>query len=251
MESITIYRNMVDSVRNLDQADFQPIVMAIFDFALDGKEPENLTPMQYAVFNMTRVNIEKSNERRRNKVEYEKKRRERRKAEREALKSNDVDLCGQCVDKRGQNVDSAWTSVDNESNSVYKRVDKEKEKEKEKEKVKEKEKEKEKENEKVNNSSNNIYMCGENAPTQTPRKKFIKPTVEEVRNYCIERKNNVNPEKFIDFYESKDWYIGKNKMKDWKAAVRTWEGRNSNGYANSISNRVDVVDSWLTGGAND
>lgn len=241
MESITIYRNMVDSVRNLDQADFQPIVMAIFDFALDGKEPENLTPMQYAVFNMTRVNIEKSNERRRSKAEYEKKRRERKKAEREAIKSNSVD--------------NAWTSVDNESKCVDKRSDKEKEKVKVKEKVKENEKEKEKEKVKEKeskNNSNNIYICGEKISPQTPRKKFIKPTVEEVRNYCIERKNNVDPEKFIDFYESKDWYIGKNKMKDWKAAVRTWERSNtSSGYMNTISNRVDVVDTWLTGGGND
>ena len=241
MESITIYRNMVDSVRNLDQTDFQPIVMAIFDFALDGKEPENLTPMQYAVFNMTRVNIEKSNERRRNKAEYEKKRRERKKAEREAIKSNSVD--------------NAWTSVDNESKCVDVRYDKEKEKEKVKEKVKENEKEKEKEKVKEKeskNNSNNIYMCGEKISPQTPRKKFVKPTVEEVRNYCLERKNNVNPEKFVDFYESKDWYIGKNKMKDWKAAVRTWErGNTSSGYMNTISNRVDVVDSWLTGGGND
>lgn len=240
MESITIYRNMVDSVRNLDQTDFQPIVMAIFDFALDGKEPENLTPMQYAVFNMTRVNIEKSNERRRSKAEYEKKRRERKKAEREAIKSNSVD--------------NAWTSVDNESKCVDVRYDKEKEKEKVKVKEKVKENEKEKEKEKVKekeskNNSNYIYMCGEKISPQTPRKNFVKPTVEEVREYCLERKNNVNPEKFVDFYESKDWYIGKNKMKDWKAAVRTWErGNTSSGYMNTISNRVDVVDSWLTGG---
>jgi hypothetical protein len=243
MESITIYRNMVDSVRNLDQTDFQPIVMAIFDFALDGKEPENLTPMQYAVFNMTRVNIEKSNERRRSKAEYERKRRERKKAEREALKSNSVD--------------NAWTSVDNESKCVDVRYDKEKEKEKVKVKEKVKENEKEKEKEKVKekeskNNSNNIYMCGEKISPQTPRKNFVKPTVEEVREYCLERKNNVNPEKFVDFYESKDWYIGKNKMKDWRAAVRTWErGNTSSGYMNTISNRVDVVDSWLTGGGND
>ena len=52
---------------------------------------------------------------------------------------------------------------------------------------------------------------------------FKKPTVEEVRAYCQERKNNVDPETFVDFYESKNWMIGKNKMKDWKAAVRTWE----------------------------
>ena len=248
MESITIYRNMVDSVRNLDQTDFQPIVMAIFDFALDGKEPENLTPMQYAVFNMTRVNIEKSNERRRNKAEYEKKRRERKKAEREAIKSSSV--YSACT-VRGQ----AWTSVDNESKCVDVRSDKEKEKEKVKEKVKENEKEKEKEKVKEKeskNNSNNIYVCGEKFPTQTPRKNFVKPTVEEVREYCLERKNNVDPERFVNFYESKDWFVGKNKMKDWKAAVRTWErGSTSSGYMNTISNRVDVVDSWITGGGND
>ena len=57
-------------------------------------------------------------------------------------------------------------------------------------------------------------------PTRTP---FNPPTVEEVRAYCTERGNSVDPEAFIDFYESKGWMIGKNKMRDWKAAVRTWE----------------------------
>ena len=55
--------------------------------------------------------------------------------------------------------------------------------------------------------------------------RFAPPTLEEVRDYCYERKNNIDPSKFIDFYESKGWMIGKNKMKDWKAAVRTWERR--------------------------
>jgi hypothetical protein len=55
------------------------------------------------------------------------------------------------------------------------------------------------------------------------RKVFTKPTAEEVKAYCVERKNNVDPDKFIDFYESKGWLIGKNPMKDWKACVRTWE----------------------------
>ena len=52
---------------------------------------------------------------------------------------------------------------------------------------------------------------------------FTPPTVEEVRDYCLERNNGIDPESFIDFYSSKGWMIGKNKMKDWKAAVRTWE----------------------------
>lgn len=60
-------------------------------------------------------------------------------------------------------------------------------------------------------------------------KRFQPPTLEEVKAYCIERKNNVDPERFIDYYTSNGWLVGKTKMKDWKAAVRTWE---KNGYSN-------------------
>ena len=56
--------------------------------------------------------------------------------------------------------------------------------------------------------------------------KFIPPTIDEVDAYCKERKNGINPETFYDFYQSKGWMVGKDKMKDWKAAVRTWENRN-------------------------
>jgi hypothetical protein len=58
---------------------------------------------------------------------------------------------------------------------------------------------------------------------------FIPPNMEEVKSYCLERKNSVDFNRFYDFYKSKDWMIGKNKMKDWKAAVRTWEKNNQNG----------------------
>lgn len=53
--------------------------------------------------------------------------------------------------------------------------------------------------------------------------RFAPPTLEQVKEYCLERQNNVDPEKFIDFYESKGWVVGKTKMKSWKASVRTWE----------------------------
>jgi hypothetical protein len=52
---------------------------------------------------------------------------------------------------------------------------------------------------------------------------FQPPTLDEVKAYCKERDNSVNPDKWYNFYESKGWMIGKNKMKSWKAAVRTWE----------------------------
>lgn len=60
-------------------------------------------------------------------------------------------------------------------------------------------------------------------PSPSPRKVFVPPTVEQVRDYCNERSNSVDPERFVDFYQSKGWLVGKTKMKDWKAAVRTWE----------------------------
>lgn len=62
-----------------------------------------------------------------------------------------------------------------------------------------------------------------NVIKENKQKKFIKPTIQEVRDYCKERKNSVNPSRFVDFYEAKGWKIGKNTMKDWRSAVRTWE----------------------------
>lgn len=59
------------------------------------------------------------------------------------------------------------------------------------------------------------------------KKKFVKPTLEQVAEYCKERNNNVNANKWYDYYESNGWKVGKNPMKDWKAAVRTWESNNN------------------------
>ena len=56
-----------------------------------------------------------------------------------------------------------------------------------------------------------------------PLKRFVPPTEDEVALYCIERRNHVNAQKFVDYYSSNGWKVGRNPMKDWKAAVRTWE----------------------------
>lgn len=55
----------------------------------------------------------------------------------------------------------------------------------------------------------------------------IPPTVEDVKSYCVERNNSIDPQHFIDYYQTRGWAIGKNKVKDWKACIRTWEKRNS------------------------
>ena len=71
----------------------------------------------------------------------------------------------------------------------------------------------------------NINITNTNLTDSNRKAFFKKPTLDDVKSYCIERNNNIEAEAFLDFYESKDWKIGKNKMKDWKAAVRTWERR--------------------------
>lgn len=63
------------------------------------------------------------------------------------------------------------------------------------------------------------------------RKNFVPPSVEEVSAYCRERGNSVDPNAFVDFYTSKGWMVGKTGMKDWRAAVRTWERSRSTSAA--------------------
>ena len=88
---------------------------------------------------------------------------------------------------------------------------------------------------------------------QPNTKKFIKPTIEEIEKYCIERKNGVNATKFFNYYEANGWKVGKNSMKNWKAAVRTWEQNNydkggtQNATSNTStqSNRFDRTNGWF------
>ena len=79
----------------------------------------------------------------------------------------------------------------------------------------------------------------------TTRKRFVPPTLEEVQAYCLERNNNVDAERFINYYTANGWVVGKgNKMKDWKAAVRNWEksGYNSNTNTSKKSNSEEAYE---------
>lgn len=75
----------------------------------------------------------------------------------------------------------------------------------------------------------------------TKRKRFTPPTLEEVEKYCSERKNNINPSKFMSYYESNGWRVGKNPMKDWKATVRSWEAREKDF---GKPNKIDTSEDW-------
>ena len=69
-------------------------------------------------------------------------------------------------------------------------------------------------------------------PRKDKHKAFAVPTVEDVRLYCVERKNLVDAEKFVDYCEARGWMLNKSIMKSWEAAVRTWE---NNGFSNRMA----------------
>lgn len=80
------------------------------------------------------------------------------------------------------------------------------------------------------NAGNDIAEAKAEADTEAI-KPYARPVLEQVIAYCHERKNSVDPQKWFDYYTSNGWKVGRNSMKDWKAAVRTWERNNGNGNA--------------------
>lgn len=83
----------------------------------------------------------------------------------------------------------------------------------------------------VNTINNNKNIKKDNICV-TKGSGFKKPVLDEIASYCLERQNKVNPQVFLDYYTSNGWRVGKNPMKDWRAAIRTWERNNFNGGSN-------------------
>ena len=75
----------------------------------------------------------------------------------------------------------------------------------------------------LSNNINDIIKDKLEDNIKVKQTRFVKPSISEIQEYCNERKNNINAEKFFNHYESNGWMVGRNKMKDWKACVRTWE----------------------------
>jgi len=90
--------------------------------------------------------------------------------------------------------------------------------------------------------NNNTKVYDSNNITYS-NKRFVKPKINDIILYCFERKNYVDAFAFMDFYESKNWMIGKNKMKCWKSAVRTWERRDKN--KGKLKNQINEYEKGL------
>ena len=184
-DSFIFYRSFAKGIGELDEELRGICYDAIIQYALDGIEPE-LSGVPKAIFELVRPQIDANNLR----YENGKKGAEFGKLGGRPKKNPIGVITENPIGVFDENPKETPNVNVNENENVN---------------VKEKEEEKEK---KVANA---------------PR--FKKPTLEEVREYCRERKNDVNAESFIDFYESKGWKVGNQPMKDWKACVRTWERR--------------------------
>ena len=97
-----------------------------------------------------------------------------------------------------------------------------------------------------NKSLTNLTSINKNKVIKLNNKLFKKPSINDVKLYCIERNNKIDAISFVNFYESKGWMVGKNKMKDWRAAVRTWEMRdNKKSYKKTGTSKLDAqIDEW-------
>tara|TARA_R100000734_G_C3313648_1_gene105006 strand:+ start:485 stop:1117 length:633 start_codon:yes stop_codon:yes gene_type:complete len=98
-----------------------------------------------------------------------------------------------------------------------------------------------------NKSFTNLTSINKNKEIKLNNKLFIKPSVNDVELYCIERNNKIDAISFVNFYESKGWMVGKNKMKDWRAAVRTWEMRENKKqtYKKTGTSKLDAqISEW-------
>lgn len=79
------------------------------------------------------------------------------------------------------------------------------------------------------------------ASTKQKRKRFVKPTISDIEQYCSEKNISINAQQFIDYYESNGWKVGRNSMKDWQATVRRWASNNYGKKKNSKDNAINVV----------
>ena len=116
--------------------------------------------------------------------------------------SNSISEARTEAGRRGGKANGSKPKANGSEEEKEEEIEKEIEKELEKESVKEK-------------------APGDNSPE--PRARFLKPTLEAVKQYCTERGNQVDPERFINYYTANGWKVGRNPMKDWRATVRTWE----------------------------
>lgn len=201
-ETLTLSRDWLDMLDGLpDDSARWTVLKAVAGYALDGTEPDGLTGTEKDIFKTIKSTIQK----RKRKLRYYTKQKTRP----SKLDASKLDALPSKLDAETSKLDASKLDAPP---------------------VEEKEKNQKKKEtppyelpETIEKVKGGAGESKPDPPKAEKRKIFIPPKVEDVAAYCRERNNNIDPEQFVSFYQSKNWMIGKNKMVDFKAAVRTWE----------------------------
>lgn len=186
-DSFIFFRSFYEAIKDLPRDVQGEIYTAIMEYGLYGKETEQLKPIARSIFILIKPVLDAGLTRQDNS---------RKGGAPKGVCNNPNGRGGKPRTNQEQTENKLKTNQEQTENKLFKDKDKDWDKDKEKD-----------------------YDMDN--PKQTSR--FFPPSVGDVRAYCQERGNNVDAERFINHYTSNGWMVGKNKMKDWKAAVRTWE----------------------------
>ena len=189
-ESMVFYRSFYEAIKTLPDEERLRAYDYIMGYGLDGEEPEGKT-VAFGIFLMARPQIDANNRRYEN---GKKGGRPKTEIEPENIQAE--------TEKEPKENQTETEAKPNHNQTITK----------------------EKPNVNVNvNENENIKEILPNGSIKKSASRFSPPTYAEVEEFCRVNGYKVDPNRFIDFYSSKGWMVGKNKMKDWKAAVRNWE----------------------------
>ena len=204
-ESFVFYRSFYEGIKELPRDIQGEVLTAIMEYGLNGVTTENQKQITKAMFALIKPQLDANNQRFENgkkggrpkancnQTETKtkpKQNRNKTKPEPNVNVNDNVNDNISFLEKKKQKSDAAVSDLENE-----------------------------------NSESPLETLQAPKEQSGGGRKRFTIPTPEEVQAYCDERKNGILGQQFCDFYSSKGWKIGKEPMKDWKAAVRTWEMR--------------------------
>ena len=216
-DSFVVYASYLKAAKRLNDADRLAVYDAIMEYGIEGTEPET-DGVSAAIFEIVKPLIDanmkkreagrKGGEAKRSNPEAEAKQNEANVKQTEAnRKQNEADAKQNEADP-----EKVPSNVNGNGNGNV-------------------------------NGNGNGNGNGKGEVQKGKRQRFTPPTRSQVKDYCVERNNRVDPDRFYDYYESNGWRVGKNAMKDWKAAVRTWETNNKDSppQRSGTSNHIDYL----------
>lgn len=216
-DSFVFYRSFYDSIKGLGDAEFAECMRFLCEYGLNGTELAGGT-LAEVVLKMAKPQIDANNQRRTNGTKGGRPKTGGFESENQEGKKETGGF-----ESENHRLSDAKPNVNVNAN-VNENVNVN-------------------ENENVNEAVN---VSGKQDKPAKPRT-FKPPSLAEVKEYCESRRNSVNAERFVDYYAANGWKVGKNSMKDWKAAVRNWErqeaerAENVSGYCRQgASNRKGV-----------